>query len=174
MFFFSPWKSNSYPWKSLENLKKVPVKRQICPWNFTKIMPVKKKLMHVKKFGKIPRKNTNFCQICARERKKRGREKTRKWAKKWAWNWFFAREKIEKMAQNGFHGHFLFSREKKNTVLNTWFFSTLARQTPIHHPSTIRQYKRRCAPGTPEVTIIAAHNKRRCRAGDPYKYSCSH
>ena len=48
------------PWKSLKNLKKVPVKRQTCPWNFTKIMPVKLKLMHVKKFGKISRENSNF------------------------------------------------------------------------------------------------------------------
>ena len=77
-------------------------------------MPVKKKLMHVKKFGKISRENTNFCQIFAHEKKKRGREKTRKLAKKWAWNWFFAREKIEKMAQNTFHGDFIFFSRKKN------------------------------------------------------------
>ena len=51
----------------------------------------------------------------AREKKNRGREKFEKWAKKWAWKTKSAREKNQENSKNGFHGHFFFSREKKNT-----------------------------------------------------------
>ena len=60
----------------------------------------------------VPVKKTRKNQKSARE-KKSGREKSEKWAKKWAWKWKNAREKTQKKAENSFHGHFLFSREKK-------------------------------------------------------------
>ena len=75
-------------------------------------------------------KNIKFCarekwfssreknEKTAREKKKRGREKSEKWAKKWAWKTKTAREKNQKNAKNRFHGHFLFSREKKTLPLN--------------------------------------------------------
>ena len=85
-------------------------------------MPVKFKLMPVKKFGKIPLQNMNFYAksikfVPVKEKKvgvkklengpKSGREIGFLPVKKW------------KIAQNGFHGHFLFSRGKKKT-LDVW------------------------------------------------------
>ena len=122
-------------------------------------MPVKLKLMHVKKFGKIACENTNFSSntikfvpvkmdfLPVKKTKKKekqmkkmpvknknGREKTGKQAKTWAWNCFFAREKNEKRAKNGFHGHFWFSRGKKTTLpppLPISFFTNLRKSLVI-------------------------------------------
>ena len=57
-----------------------------CPWKNIKRVPVKKKS---------------------------GREKN--W-NKCAWKGISTREKTRKNVKNGFHGHFLFSRGKKNTA----------------------------------------------------------
>ena len=56
------------------------------------------------------KKNENH----ARE-KKSGREKSQNFVKKWPWKRFVAREKNQKKAKIGFHGHYFFHGEKKNT-----------------------------------------------------------
>ena len=69
-------------------------------------MAVKTLLFLVKKtknYQKVPVKNES------------GREKGKNLAKKWSLKTVFAREKIEKKPKKAFHGHFSFSREKKNT-----------------------------------------------------------
>ena len=48
--------------------------------------------------------------------KKSGRAKSEKWVKKWACKSKSARAKIEKMAKNGLHGHFLLARGRKKTL----------------------------------------------------------
>ena len=104
-------------WKTL---KKSPWKDKFAREILQKIMPVKLKLMPVKKFGKIPRENMNFSAKSIKfvpvKEKKVDVKKLGKWAKKWAWNWFFAREKNQKNAKNRFSRALFFSREKKNTV----------------------------------------------------------
>ena len=72
--------------QNTEGGKIVPVKKN---WVTREIPPVKIFLLHVKKTGKT---------------RKSAREKKIPRVKK-----------MEKMGKNGFHGHFWFSREKKNT-----------------------------------------------------------
>ena len=78
-----------------------------------------KKKLHVKNIKFCARENwfspREKNEKTVREKNKSGREKSEKWAKKWAWKRKTAREKNQKKAKNSFHGHFLFSREKKNT-----------------------------------------------------------
>ena len=79
-------------------------------------MPVKKTPTCVKK-KKTPRETKystreKIQKLCP-WKKKSVREKNRK---KCAWKTLSAREKIQKTKKIGFHGHFFFSREKKNTA----------------------------------------------------------
>ena len=133
--FFSREKVFRAREKTWKNRKKCTRKHKSAREIFHKILPVKLKLMHVKKntktmpvkLQKCPWKSTNIVfnwfspreknEKTALEKIKSGREKSEKWAKKWAWTRKTAREKNQKKAKNSFHGHFLFSREKKNTAL---------------------------------------------------------
>ena len=82
------WSGENNPKKQIpEGGKIVPVKKN---WATREIPPVKIFLLHVKKTGKT---------------RKSAREKN-----------FPRVKKMEKMGKNGFHGHFWFSREKKNTA----------------------------------------------------------
>ena len=82
------WSGENNPKKQIpEGGKIVPVKTN---WATREIPPVKIFLLHVKKTGKT---------------RKSGREKN-----------FPRVKKMGKMGKNGFHGHFWFSRGKKNTV----------------------------------------------------------
>ena len=128
------------PWKKLKNPKKVPVKKQICPCIFSKIMPVQLKKVHVQKNkkyarekSKSARKKVKFLPVQtilppvqktkkSARAKKSGREKSEKWGKKWAWKSKSARAKIEKMAKNGLHGHFSLARGRKKKTLGLQVF----------------------------------------------------
>ena len=136
MFFFPREKVFRAREKTWKNMKKCTWKHKNGREIFHQILPVKLKLMHVKKNTKImpvklqkcPWKSTNIIfnwfspreknEKTAREKIKSGREKSEKWAKKWAWKRKIAREKNQKKAKNSFHGHFLFSRGKKKTLID--------------------------------------------------------
>ena len=132
----------------------------LCPWNRF-FLPVKKREKKRK---------------CAREKK--GREKGQNLAKKWAWKPFFPREKIQKKAKNGFHGHFSFSREKHcrqihfkyNTVLfnrnsppwlraKSWYFHTGRLEQPP--PSIVWHF-----PLFSELKILKVKKNK----GTPFKF----
>ena len=82
------WSGENNPKKQIpEGGKNVPVKKNCVT---REIPPVKIFLLHVKKTGKTQRsaREKNFPRV----------------------------KKMEKMGKNGFHGHFWFSQEKKNTA----------------------------------------------------------
>ena len=137
VFFFSREKVFRAREKTWKNMKKCTWKHKSAREIFHKILPVKLKLMHVKKntktmpvkLQKCPWKSTNIIfnwfspreknEKTAREKIKSGREKSEKWAKKWAWKRKTAREKIKKRPKIAFTGTFYFHGEKKHWNTNT-------------------------------------------------------